>query len=338
MKLSVIIPCYNAETTIRECLESVLENCPGDVEIVAIDDGSNDNTLNILTEYKDKKVIKLIHLTHTKGVSHARNLGISCAEGEYLLFVDSDDLLGRDFLQIAVRIADKQDIAIFKHKNFALEVDVYEMNEKIEDTKVALNKRTFISGVLGMRNDVPANVRCSSVWAKVIKKKVITDNNILFDENVRIGEDSLFLYEYANYCDSIIFYPLTAYYYRISASSLSHGFNPKMLEDDGKWQFAFEEIQKRIGRINNDELNFSAAKGLLNIFYLEVSHRANKNSPLTELCLLKTATEKEPYCVRDVGGAIEKFNRKQDRLLLFAILKKQYWVLYIIIKVKRLLS
>lgn len=91
MKISVIVPLYNAEKYLRDCIESILSQTFTDFECMLIDDGSKDNSLNICFEYaaKDNR-IKVIQNEH-KGVSYARNTGLKMAKGEYISFVDSDD-------------------------------------------------------------------------------------------------------------------------------------------------------------------------------------------------------------------------------------------------------
>ncbi|MCR5060561.1 MAG: glycosyltransferase [Saccharofermentans sp.] len=96
--LSVIIPAYNCESYIRECLDSVLAQQRDDVEIVAVDDGSTDGTLAILNEYRFDKRIKVVEVPH-KGASGARNTGMENAEGKYISFLDCDDKLQKGFLK-----------------------------------------------------------------------------------------------------------------------------------------------------------------------------------------------------------------------------------------------
>ena len=102
--LSVIIPAYNCESYIRECLDSVLAQQRDDVEIVAVDDGSTDGTLAILNEYRFDKRIKVVEAPH-KGASGARNTGIENAEGKYITFLDCDDKLQKGFLKEGIELA-----------------------------------------------------------------------------------------------------------------------------------------------------------------------------------------------------------------------------------------
>lgn len=92
-RISIIIPCYNAEMYLEECIESVLNQNFEEIEIICVNDGSSDGTFNILNKYKSNNKITIIHHVSNSGAGAARNTGIDIASGEYLFFIDSDDLL-----------------------------------------------------------------------------------------------------------------------------------------------------------------------------------------------------------------------------------------------------
>ena len=99
-KVSVIIPVYNAEKYLRQCLDSVVSQTFKNIEIICLNDGSIDNSLQIVEEYqqKDKRII-LVDLKQNKGISHARNEGVKFAKGNYIAFVDSDDYIEHDYIE-----------------------------------------------------------------------------------------------------------------------------------------------------------------------------------------------------------------------------------------------
>lgn len=90
-KVSIIIPIYNVEKYLSQCLESIANQTLKDIEIICIDDGSTDNSLNILNEYKNKDKRFVILTQHNEGAANARTKGMKIAKGEYIGFVDSDD-------------------------------------------------------------------------------------------------------------------------------------------------------------------------------------------------------------------------------------------------------
>ena len=105
--ISIIIPVYNREKYIEECLNSILSQTFNDYEILLIDDGSNDNTGIICDKYaEENKKIKVFHKKNG-GVSSARNLGLRCAKGKWIIFVDSDDVLAKESLTIMNSIINK---------------------------------------------------------------------------------------------------------------------------------------------------------------------------------------------------------------------------------------
>ncbi len=116
-KVSVIIPVYNTEKYLKECLDSVINQTFNDIEIICINDGSTDGSLNILTEYAtiDSRIIVITQ--ENKGVSEARNNGMEKAGGEYIMFLDSDDYLYKQACEIAYNSAtsNNADVGIFGH-------------------------------------------------------------------------------------------------------------------------------------------------------------------------------------------------------------------------------
>lgn len=120
IKVSVIIPVYNVERYLVECLNSLIKQTLKDIEIICVDDGSTDNSLNILNEYKkrDKRIIVLQQKNLGAGV--ARNLGLKVAKGKYLSFLDSDDFFEKDMLELAYEQIekDKSDVVIFAAKQY----------------------------------------------------------------------------------------------------------------------------------------------------------------------------------------------------------------------------
>lgn len=109
--LTIIVPIYNTENYLSECIDSILNQSYKNIELILINDGSTDNSGFICDEYSRRnKRIKIIH-TENKGVSHARNIGLSIAKGEYITFVDSDDFVSHDIYLENIKIL-QQDLSI----------------------------------------------------------------------------------------------------------------------------------------------------------------------------------------------------------------------------------
>lgn len=112
-KFSLIIPAYNVEKYIKKCLDSVLNQTYNDYEIIIINDGSTDNTSKLLESYKSSKKIKIIN-QENKGLSNARNTGVSNAKGDYILFIDSDDFIEKELLEILNKTIKDEDLIRFQ--------------------------------------------------------------------------------------------------------------------------------------------------------------------------------------------------------------------------------
>ena len=194
--LSVIIPAYNCESYIRECLDSVLAQQRDDVEIVAVDDGSTDGTLAILNEYRFDKRIKVVEATH-KGASGARNTGIENAEGKYITFLDCDDKLQKGFLKEGIELAEgDDDLYIFGIER------VYDSGNSeywtVTDERYA-SLSDFADTYIRKRQMLVYS-NCN----KFYRRSIIEENNIRFDPDIKFGEDRLLNYAYLKYCRSIV--------------------------------------------------------------------------------------------------------------------------------------
>lgn len=190
MKYSVIIPVYNSEKTIKRCVESItLQNRP-DVETIIINDGSTDESESICkalqTEYNN-----IIYLyKENGGVSSARNLGLSAATGEFIMFVDSDDYVDNQCFDIIDKYIKSN--ADFYQFGFSIVA-----NEIIKETRIfsecyvntLSEKETFISESVVSRS-------INSPCAKIYRRKIIAENNLKFCENLTVGEDLTFVFAF----------------------------------------------------------------------------------------------------------------------------------------------
>lgn len=116
-KVSIIIPIFNVEDYLVECLDSVINQTFRNMEIICIDDVSTDNSLNILREYalKDSRII-ILQNEHNGGLSYTRNVGLEKASGDYVLFVDSDDRIDENLILSVIEKADNVDMVCFDYE------------------------------------------------------------------------------------------------------------------------------------------------------------------------------------------------------------------------------
>jgi glycosyltransferase involved in cell wall biosynthesis len=205
--VSVIIPAYNAAKTIGKTLDSVFAQTYVQIEIIVIDDGSTDETASILSTYKDKvKVVKI----ENKGVSHARNLGLSKANGKYIQFLDADDLLLPEKIGLQVKALEENnaEIAYGNWQRFT------EVDDEILIKKTITNK---------LNDDIELDL-FTDFWcppAVLLYSKKITDQ-LKWNENLPVIQDARYLLDAAIAKGKFVFVPeLMAQYRDSQQESLS---------------------------------------------------------------------------------------------------------------------
>ena len=221
-KFSIIIPAYNAERYIKQCLDSILQNSKESLsktEIIVINDGSTDNTLKILESYNQHKNIK-IHTTKNQGVSAARNFGISLAKGEWVTFIDADDTVNSNFSKV-VSLVENSRSSFIIFSNY----DIETTDKKILTTQT-LQSSMYLSGP----------------WSKVYNRQFLVKHKILFEKDILMGEDMLFNLEVIQNSYAIESYKMGFYNYRQSNNSATRHFNQKIIESDKKFYKKLEKI------------------------------------------------------------------------------------------------
>lgn len=211
MKITVIIPIYNTEKYLRECIESVINQTYSIYEIMLIDDGSTDNSIKISHEYAQKyKNINVIH-TSNKGVSAARNMAVERASGDYIMFVDSDDWLELDMVEELVKI--------IEDRNVDMSVVLRKSDIELEDVlKIGQGEEMLLYML---------NIRCIEPWGKLYKKDIF--NNIKYREG-RTNEDLNILPDIVFKCNSVAVRTIGRYNYRQRENSIME----KELKKGGK--------------------------------------------------------------------------------------------------------
>jgi len=262
--VSVIIPIFNAEKYIKECINSVLNQSYKNLEIICINDGSRDKSLEILEKFNDSR-IKIIN-KNNEGVSVARNEGILLAKGKYVVFVDVDDCLVNSSIEKLVnKISESEstDMVIGNYHIINTERNgSVKINKEIEPSKI-INKvfnKLYDDGI-----DALGNVR--TVWGKIYKRDIIINNNIKFYKNVKLFEDGIFNIEYLTKSNSVFVTGDVVYNYRITEDSAVHKYyKDKYIQDVEKIEI-IKEISER-GQIDKESIK-------LFIFELYVEYLKN---------------------------------------------------------------
>lgn len=228
--VSIIVPVFNAEKYLEKCISSILCQTFKEFELILVDDGSSDGSALICDKYSNNDSrVKVIHKKNG-GVSSARNAGIISSKGEYLVFVDADDILAQEFLEEGMRIIADDSIDIFIS---GIRMNYYQENVVIkgEDLGVVRDTRYNVNELLEQIDvDFPLMCICGP-WAKIYKKKIIDNNNILFDESIAFGEDTRFNLNVYKHCNRVFFSEKKLYYYRrINGESLFSKFKTDTYE------------------------------------------------------------------------------------------------------------
>lgn len=243
--VSVVIPVYNVEKYLNQCVESVVTQTYKNLEIILVDDGSKDTSGALCDEWAKKDGrIRVIHKTNG-GLADARNCGTCAATGEWILYIDSDDWYETpDHIEKLVSFADTHtsDIVCFNYRRY------FENENKFSDALCNVSDPN--PSLLYM---VDNKIYTSSACLKLIKRSILTDNNLVFEKGV-LSEDIEFAAQLINLADKITFCPDCCYIYRQRSNSITASVSKKHVDD------LIYIIEKLVSEPNrSDEYNSFAA-------------------------------------------------------------------------------
>ncbi len=238
-QISVIVPVYKVEPYLRRCVDSILAQTFTDFELILVDDGSPDGCPAICDEYaeKDSRVV-VIH-QENGGVSRARNAGIDAARGEYLFFVDSDDWIEPEHIEVLLPTEDED--LVYGGKKYIYHNSVQRTdsipNMIIDSNNLDTYKKLIVSGIYEIISITPC-----------YKLSIIRDNSIRMDERISFAEDAIFNLSVLTHCKCIRYETKCTYCYRIdNIISASHHLHKNRLEAEIK-----KSMLKELFLSNND--------------------------------------------------------------------------------------
>lgn len=224
-KVSIIIPIYNAEKYLSECIESILNQTIEDWQLILVNDGSLDASSCICNEYAAKDARITFIEQKNQGVSVARNTGIEVADGDWITFVDADDMLAPYALETLNQIPIDVSVIVAGHTTeggfsiqscSGIKIAAFQMQKSI------LNFREFIK--VNSQVKVINEYNCWSCWARFFKREIFANGDIRFKKGIKLGEDLLFCMQvYAN-CQNVWVNNSIIYYYRTNNASASRQF------------------------------------------------------------------------------------------------------------------
>lgn len=289
--VSIIIPAYNCEKYIEACLNSVFNQTYENIEVVVVDDGSTDRTLDICMDLKNKYPEMILKTQDNKGVSSARNAGMESSKGEYVCFVDADDYIPSNYIY---------DLIQNKDENDDLVCCKYKMIEK-DDGEKGDSKSTEVKRI--SKNDLLSELLLGSKilgtpWAKLFKRSIINENNIFFDEGLKVCEDLFFCIQYAIKTDNNAYITKPAYYYRKNDGS----FNAKMQKQWDDIYLQRISVCERIEKIVNDSDSPSSVKRCLKyqIYF--------SNARVYEYVCASTLKKQKLKLKKSIRRVIRKYN------------------------------
>lgn len=298
--ISVIIPVYNAEKYLTECIESVLNQKESSWQMILVDDGSKDSSPDICKEFAEKDERILYIRQENAGVSAARNAGIKQAKGKWITFLDADDALSADAFSLLSKQDDNAQMILAGYSNTAKTFIFDEKQKQMSSGDMQLCILDIVT-FKAKHKDTPmiGHYNHWSVWGRFFKADIIQNNGILFSEDIRLGEDLLFCMQYYNFIEEVTLNNSTIYFYRPNESSVSSTFQNN--------------------RINNTILLVKSVKEeiqtekLMNSYYRFVVNR------LVKCCV---GYYSNPKCELTVAGKIESLKNLCERNVIACAISK----------------
>lgn len=261
IKISIIVPVYNCEKYLEDCIQSLLNQTIKECEFIFINDGSTDKSYHILNKYErvDKRIVVLNE--DNQGVSVARNIGIEAATGEYIGFVDGDDWIDLNMYEVLYHTAVKNNLDLVI-SNFEQELDGKEIINRLDIVdNLVINKEKIIADILPqfLQHD-----KLNTVCNKIYKRKIIIENKIRFSKAVALGEDGAFNIKFFSSAKSLMYINYTGYNYREVVGSATRN----IFEKD-YFKRALEVYKGEVSQIYYDNFGEDYIEKLKAIKFLE---------------------------------------------------------------------
>lgn len=317
MKLvSIIIPVYNSEQYISRCINSIINQNYKKIEIICIDDGSRDSSLNIINDYVNKDNRIKVYSQPNSGPSIARNYGLDMANGEYITFCDSDDYLESSYIQELVQAMEQLDVDIVA--SGYIDISKYGTvllndfwNNKSNTVRLEFVNSIF-SGVGG------------TLWGKLFKKEIISNNKLRLKPNIYMCEDMVFVLAYSMICRSYGVINQNLYnYYRLNENSISKKMDMNYHENLVN---VLSEIEK-ILKFNNFDTNYidnilkNRTKNMI-ISFLIMQHDKNHKYSKTQKIQNISYIINDKYTKKYINEFV--INNYKEKLMINLMINKKY--------------
>ena len=265
--VSIIVPIYNSENFISRCMDSLVNQTYENIEIVAIDDGSKDNSLEILNQYakKDKRVKVFSQLN--QGPSVARNTGLEKSSGDHIMFVDIDDYIDLNMVRLLVIDIDNSKSTLVLCDNSEVWSDRVDERKILDDNAANISKSKVIKSI--------ASGRAGLVCGKLFSKNIIDKHHIKFDKDVKMCEDQIFFLNISIHCEKFIYVPKSLYHYdRRNENSITVKYQKNAIDNQ---IYVIDSIK---GILNNSDLHNDEINLIINNRYMSAINYCISNEIL----------------------------------------------------------
>lgn len=328
--ISIVVPVYNVERYLEDCVESLLRQTCQNIEIILVNDGSTDGSGAICRRYAemDPRIICLEQ--ENAGPSDARNTGLQAATGEYVMFVDSDDLIPENICQIAAEKTEGYDVVIFDHFLFTKSSDIPAESGSSRGVTdlTGYPEKDWIRAMLVAPGEIGGiRLNATSAWGKVYRRSFLQDYELLLTPGLNFAEDQIFNLQVYLHRPRIAHCDAVAYYYRYNNASIVHRYNPNFAQINERF---YEELKNCLGdgelwASAQDPLAYRKLEGLLMLLTKDVFHPDNP----------KSAAEKkreflEEVCREEYRSAYAMWKQNfpaAKRLVLRLAIEKHYGLL-----------
>lgn len=323
-QVSVVIPVYNAEKTIEQCYQALEKQTLENLELIFIDDGSTDESLNILNNLKNKQEYVSVYSCENQGPSHARNLGIQKAKGKYIMFCDSDDVVDENWCKLLYMEAEKNNKLVLCHlckedfqgvKRWDTAEKEFDLSKEKEQMRLHKSYRIYKNQLL--------NSPCN----KIYKLDILREHFIVFDERLSLGEDLLFNLQYIEKsdCDGYCVINKILYHYRENRKeTLTTQYREDYVEIQAKIFQSLENFFKKYvpqNQIVLEEIYYDYFY-LLNQYFDEFMLK-NKQSYFKKIEYINNIVKKDMLLEKAFKNC--RFE-KDSRLFVKCYKTKNYWL------------
>ena len=323
--VSIIVPIYNSDKYLKACLESLVNQTLKNIEIILVDDNSQDDSKIIISEYakKDDR-ITVIYNKKNQGPSKARNDALKIATGEFIGFVDSDDYIAEDMYETMYNAAQKTNAEIV-----TCGYEEFDYREIISNNPSPFNSGVYINHeeMVEVIEKAHADRFIWFSWRNIYKREMLLDNNILFDEDIKHGEDNIFNLYAFYHAEGVISLNKSLYFYRKNPTSLTGSkIKPYLTESIQNEYDRKIEFYHKYGLYDKckEDLMLYVSTHLLTIMLANENFSNGNFKKILSIHMVKESLDHTPYLVKNsrLGVKVVVLLAKLKQVKLLNILYK----------------